>query len=182
MVSGQEWLWQARVGWQNVAIVVCEKMPIEADFYQWLAFAPATSPVWNKYVRQLIDTQEWGILNFLFEMRGEELYEMSIEVEEILAAYEPEEAARLLESWNRVVLKWLPRATPAQRLAGLKPEEILASMKPEERLAGLTPEEMGQALTGLKPEERLAGLTPEERLDLLKQLSASLDDQAKKDK
>jgi len=167
MVSGQEWLWQARVGWQNVAIVVCEKMPVEEDYYQWLAFAPATSPVWNKYVRQLIDTQEWGILSFLFEMRGEEMYEMSIEVAEILAAYEPEEAARLQESWNRVILKWLPTATPKMQ------SEALKMMK------GLTPE---QRLEGLKPEERLAGLTTEERLALFNQLSASLDDQTKKDK
>ncbi len=103
---------------------------------------------------------------------------MTIEVEEILAAYEPEEAARILESWNRVVVKWLPRATLAQRLSGLKLEERLSGLKPEERLSGLKPEER---LSGLKPEERLAGLTPEERLALLKQLSASLDDPAKKD-
>ena len=92
---------------------------------------------------------------------------MSIEVAEILAAYEPEEAARLQESWNRVILKWLPTATPKMQ------SEALKMMK------GLTPE---QRLEGLKPEERLAGLTTEERLALFNQLSASLDDQTKKDK
>lgn len=163
MVDGHEWLWQARCGWQDVVIVVCEKMPVEEDYYKWLAFAPSDSEVWNKYVQQLVTGREWQLLSFLFEMRGEEMYEMSIEVEEILAAYEPEEAARLQESWNRVILKWLPTASPEMR------QQALAKFKPEERLVGLKPEELGQAL---------AGLTPEQRLALLKQLSASPEDKA----
>ncbi len=130
------------------------------------------------------------MLSFLFEMRGEGRYEvdMNITVAEIFAAYGPEEAARLQESWNRLILKWMPTTnqemqqktlalmtalTPAQRLAGLTPQEILTALTPAQRLAGLTPQEI---LAGLTPEQLLVRLTPEEILAglTLKQILTAL--------
>ncbi len=106
----------------------------------------------------------------LFEMRGEEMYEMNIKVEEILAAYEPEEVARLQQEWGEIIVDWLPNASPEMRrkaLSYFRPEEIIASLKPEERLSGLKPEER---LSGLKPEERLAGMSATEREQLFRDL------------
>ena len=110
------------------------------------------------------------MLGFLFEMRGAEMYEMRIKVEEILAAYEPEEAARLQQEWNEIILDWLPTASPEMRrkaLSYFKPKEIIASLKLKERLSGLKPEER---LSGLKPKEILAGMSETEREQLFHDL------------
>ena len=51
-VNDQDWLWQARVGWQDVVVVVCQNLPIAKPFYPWLAFAPGKSLTWNRFNAQ----------------------------------------------------------------------------------------------------------------------------------
>ena len=153
MVDGQEWLWQARCGWQDVVIVVCEKLPVEKPFYQWLAFAPSGSEVWREFVPRLVAEQEWEMLGLLFEMRGKELYAMKLDVEELLAQYDPEEVARLQQEWGEIILDWLPTASPEMRRKALnkfKPEERLSGLKSKEILAGMSETEREQLFHDLE--------------------------------
>jgi hypothetical protein len=49
--AGKKWLYTARVGFQDVAIVVCRDLPLEPKFYKWLIFALLTVRLGNRLLR-----------------------------------------------------------------------------------------------------------------------------------
>ncbi len=160
-VNNQDWLWQARVGWQDVVVVVCQNLPIAKPFYPWLAFAPGKSLAWNRFVRAVVADQDWNLLSWLAQARPEELFEeifMNTELEQELAENYPAEWERLQAEYGRVARQWFATKAktnmPAVRemLAELPVEDRLAGLKPEDRLAGLTPEEIQTLLKKYAPQ------------------------------
>jgi hypothetical protein len=183
---GQEWLRRCRVGLQDVVVVICNQLPVEAKFADWIVFAPTDSAKWRKAVLMLARQRNWQLLELAQDLGQREFAAMTPELDKIFTEYagmdqeqfikDQQEAAklRLLQLSKlgpHALAGVLADLKPEERLAGLKPEERLADLKPEERLAGLKPEER---LADLKPEERLAGLKPEEREILRKILLEDL--------
>jgi len=155
-VNNQDWLWQARIGWQDVVVVVCENLPIARPFYPWLAFAPGKSLAWNGFIRAVVADQDWNLLSWLVQARPEEIFMDTLidtELEQELIKNHPAEWKRLQATYGRVTRHWF--ATKAKNNLPMV-REMLADLPIEDRLAGL------------KPEDRLAGLTPEEIQVLLK--------------
>jgi hypothetical protein len=173
----RKWLLQARCGWQDVAIVVCERLPIEPKYERWLMFAPATTQTWRNFLKMLAQERNIELLKMAQNMRPKEYDEMSPELEKIFAELEAEEPERYSQDWFEVIQHRFPMLKPnqkAQLLASLTSEERTVGLTPEEKLASLTSEER---LAGLTPEERLTGLTSEEMQELLKDLQKKLGQQ-----
>lgn len=53
-MPGRKWLCRERFGTQEIAIVICELLPVEPKYYPWLLFAPTKSEAWRECVRELI--------------------------------------------------------------------------------------------------------------------------------
>jgi hypothetical protein len=191
----REWLLQARCGWQDVVIVVCERLPIEPKYERWLMFAPATSQTWRSFLKMLAQEQNWELLEVAKKLRPKEFKLMSPELEKYFEELRAEEPELYDKKWWEIVNLPLPdpkylkpeqlaqlmsKLAPEERTIGLTPEERTIGLTPEERTIGLTPEERTIGLTpeertiGLTPEERTIGLTPEQKLELLKTLQKEL--------
>jgi len=186
------WLLRFRVGFLDIAIIICRLLPLEEPYYQWLLFAPSGSLKWREFVKMLIRKGDRTLLRLIQQLKPKEFNLITLNIAEILKEFSPEERARyeqdrleLLQNELRVLGELNPQKmgemlaglTPEQRLAGLEPETLTARLTSEQRLAGLEPEqrlaglEPEQRLAGLEPEQRLAGLEPEQRQKLLELLS-----------
>lgn len=53
-VPERKWLRRERFGNQEIALVICELLPVEPKYYPWLLFAPSKSETWRKYIEELI--------------------------------------------------------------------------------------------------------------------------------
>lgn len=151
-------IYQGRCTLQDVAIVVCEQLPIIPKYAIWLLFADPTTETWRETLRML--AQE-GLLNLLLEasqMAPKEYKNMSLEIEEILAEYTSEEREQYLNDLQALTKDNLTRFKLEQLsdvLSALSPEQRFVGVTPEERLKGLAPEELGEALSKLPPEEKM---------------------------
>jgi len=161
--KGRPWLWQGKVGFQDVAIVVCRDLPLEPIYYSWLVFAPSDSSKWKEYIEILVREGRIGLLEVVQKLRPRELYAMlkykGRDLEELARVEgwvppidDPEVEELQVEVINMMLQNLVAKKS---KKVGL----IVSKLKPEERLSGL------------KPEERLSGLKPEERAELLKLLT-----------
>lgn len=157
--KNREWLLQENFGFQRVAIVICEKLPLEEKYYQWLVFAPSKTKKWHDFVKQLILTgKDDELLKAASAMREKEaqmVYKELIDSGEL----DPQEKARITKDRIEAIQIALNdfQKNPEElslALSGIQPEKILSGLKPEERVAGLKPEEIAQGLNSLSPEER----------------------------
>jgi hypothetical protein len=159
---GREWLLQTRCGWQDVAIVVCERLPLEPKYERWLMFAPASSQTWRSFIKMLVQEQNEALLRTAQILRPKEFEMMAPELEKIMEQLEAEEPEQYANDWFEAI---------KMRLARLKPNQLAQAV------AELPTEQKSQALAGLTPEERLAGLTPTEMQELLRDLQKKLGQQ-----
>ena len=165
-VNGYKWLWRAKVGLQNVAVVVCRDLPFEERYFKWLGFAPTTCKNWRKLVATLVRTgSDWELLNLLEGMRPKEvrkIMDKTIDEMSIEGSLPPEYRAQLeanrLEVAEYVLTRLSKRLPPKEFIQMFNIKELLTLFPAEERLAGIP------------AEERLAGLSPEEKQKLLKTL------------
>lgn len=165
-VPERKWLRRGKFGNQEIALVICELLPIEPKYYPWLLFAPAKSETWRKLVRELLTTDGYGDL--LDEAIALHLDQVQVIYEEVAEMARSGKSSRI-PTWQRERMEAFKRVLQKEREDGdkLLLDAVLSIYPPEERLAGL------------KPEERLAGLKPEELEALLKLLQ---EQQPKKDK
>lgn len=165
-VADKEWLWQAKCGWQDVIVMVCERLPIEPEYYGWLDFAPSDTQKWRDYLTTLIGSRNWQRLEAVRRIRPKEVAMTAADIDALLKQYSPEEIKRLNEDWVAAFKIWSPTADPKyvaqifadwspEKLASLiPPEKYLATLSPEERVAGLSPEVIAQlASKQAKPED-----------------------------
>lgn len=160
--QAQPWLWRGRVGLQEVAVVVCRELPLEPRYYQWLLFAPATSRKWREFVKMLAREGNTSMLEVVRNLRPKEYEFMTVDIQELLKEYTPEERKRYIKDWLSAFASELPAMAEempedlSQTIAKIKPELRVAGMNLEERLAGLTPEQRRELLKLLVSEEKKA--------------------------
>ncbi len=171
-VKGRKWLWQAKVGLQNVAVVVCRDLPFEEKYFDWIAFASTNTLIWQKLVTLMIEKDiESRLLQYLLDLRRVEVVKiMSKFIDDLIAQgrLTPEYVAQLKEQHiyaNRLLLKLVREKVSPEEFAEIfNWNELLPNMSIEERLAGIPAEER---LAGIPAEERLAGIKPEELVSAL---------------
>jgi hypothetical protein len=163
----REWLLVAKVGFFEVAIVICRKLPLDEKYYDWLVFAPANSPVWKRAVRKFILENNKRMLYIAEDLRPKEFAMVG-------KAVKDEVLQQIHEEFMTPEIREYLRNNPvemANRVEGVKIQLAELAAESQENLADvlevLDPQ---QRIAGLKPEERLSGLKPEERETLLKLL------------
>lgn len=161
-VPGRPWLRVGRVGWQDVAIVLCDYLPVEPRYAPWLLFASPRSQTWREFVLLMARARDTEMLDKAFNLSPKEFTKMTTEVKRIFDAYGPAEKARIRAEWREALPVWLKEFSGDLG-------DVLEAVSPEERVAGL------------KPEERVAGLKPEERQKLLEMLLAEQQELDKSD-
>ncbi len=156
----KNWLWRGRVGFQDVAIVVCRDLPIEEPYYNWLAFAPADTTKWKSFVRTLLKQNNRPLLDLTSRLRPKEFAMLKMNAEELLAQARaeglltPEDELRLKQERaeaNLIILEKL-----AKQLS--KPlYEVLSTVPPQklsEVFSNLPAEKLNDLISRFKPEER----------------------------
>ena len=72
---GREWLLQGEFGFQQVAIVVCERLPLNEKYFEWIFFAPSNSKKWQAFVDSIILSGEYSeLLEAALSMRPVEVF------------------------------------------------------------------------------------------------------------
>lgn len=157
-VPGRKWLRREKFGNQEIALVICELLPVEPKYYPWLLFAPTKSEAWRGCVKELILNRGKyrGLLEEATALRLKQVNEVYKELIEMaksgkidLSKFRREQLEAVKEiieeerqEGNSFFLNGIISAFPTkERLADIKPEEVLANFKPEEVLAGIKPEE-----------------------------------------
>lgn len=168
----RRWLLTARWGWLDVAIVVCDELPVEPRYSPWLLFSPPTTAKWRETLLMLARERNWEFLDLAAALSPEEYRKMEVQIYDILAQYGPEEQERLRKEWGTAVTKsWptLDKVTKKRILANAEPDELKGT------LASYSTEQL---------QESLADLTEQQKEALLKLLAKrkSAKKPSKKDK
>lgn len=147
-VGDREWLLEGRVGWQDVAIVLCGKLPIEPRYAPWLLFASPRSDTWHEFLKMVANNRDFDMLREAAKLNPNEIKRevrsMSSDLRKIINEFSPAEFTRLRTEWKEALPFWLDYLSddlgdvldvvpPEKRLAGLKPEDVLRGLKPEEK-------------------------------------------------
>lgn len=149
-VPNRKWLRRSKFGNQEVAIVICELLPVEPKYYPWLLFAPSKSETWRKFIEELVMSGSYpDLLDEALALRMERVEVIYREVVEMA------NSKRRLTKWEKERIQAFKNVLERERAEGEVAllNVILSTFPVEERVAGLNPEER---LTGLKPEEREA--------------------------
>jgi hypothetical protein len=77
------WLRRAKVGFQNIAVIVCRDLPLERQFYRWLLFAPSDGKKWRAFIRRLKLEGEGELLDFAKKLRPREVAMVKVNAEEL---------------------------------------------------------------------------------------------------
>ena len=156
--AGKGWLWQGQCGPQKIIVIVCRDLPLQAEWYEWLAFAPSDSKTWRDFVFKMLYEDNERILQILQDLRPEEFEVAKSLMDELIEKGEiPQREVRRIERGRvRAAQIALTDFTKRRRE---RLEETLSVLSPEDRLIGLS------------PEDRLAGMTAEERQELRKLLA-----------
>ncbi len=113
----RHWEWWARVGLQNVLLIVCRDLPIEPRYYEWLIFAPADSTKWRDLVIALAREHNIEVLQQIYNMRPKEFEIMKPNVDKIIES-DPENQAQYIKNVRRVF-----NVTNKKLVESLEPEE-----------------------------------------------------------
>lgn len=127
--SGRNWLQRCRVGLQEVVVVVCNLLPLEEKYADWLLFAAADTKHWREAMRLLAQKRNWELLEQAERLRPKEFAQMKTEFDEVLSQYDAKEQARLRADWLEAFKITLPdmlKRTPEDV------DEVLASLSPEQ--------------------------------------------------
>ena len=157
--EGRERLWRARYGWQDIAVVICERLPIEPRYADWLLFAPPTTETWHQTLRMLAAQHNWELLTEALNINPKEFERMSTEIENLYDEMSPKERGRIMQEWFEVIQK---KVTEYRKNDPAKAAAILNEYPASERLSGL------------KPEERIGDLDEAGQEELLKLLQKRL--------
>jgi hypothetical protein len=107
--QARPWLRRAKVGFQNIALLVCRDLPIERPFYRWLLFAPSDGKKWQAFIRKLKVEGESELLEFARKLRPREVAMVKVNADELweLARQEgaltPEVEARLAQEREEAI-------------------------------------------------------------------------------
>ncbi|NWJ97961.1 MAG: hypothetical protein HXX20_19575 [Chloroflexi bacterium] len=179
----REWLYRAQIGYQDVALVVCEKLPLESRYASWLLFADAGTQKWRDFIKMAALEHNWKILELARDLRPKEFNAMATRALELFEQYGPKERARLKADWWYVFKDLIPKMSIEEPkelstiLSAIDPEtlkKVLSNVSPEQMgqvLSNVSPEQMGQVLSGVSPEQMgqvLSNVSPEQRAQLLK--------------
>ena len=157
--EGRERLWRARYGWQDIAVVICERLPIEPRYADWLLFAPPITETWHQTLRMLAAQHNWELLTEALNINPKEFERMSTEIENLYDEMSPKERGRIMQEWFEVIQK---KVTEYRKNDPAKAAAILNEYPASERLSGL------------KPEERIGDLDEAGQEELLKLLQKRL--------
>lgn len=143
--QGQPWLWQARFAVQEIAIVVCRDLPLEAQFYDWLVFVPSDNKRWPETVKEFLRARRADLFDFARRLHPEEFEKMNLDIDykKIFSELDPKKRHRLKKGFRNLVLSDL------KNLAEDEPEDfeyILSSLKPEQLADALTDEQLEEIL------------------------------------
>lgn len=152
------WLWRASYFFQEIAIVVCRDLPLEPQYYEWLAFAPADSTSWRALIRLALRDDKRDLLELISNMRPKEFKAMSIDY---LADVDPKERERLNQEWAEVLEEELPRLAaeaPAafqKLIASVDLEKVVEAIGIEQLAEAIGVEQLAETLTDEQMEEIL---------------------------
>ena len=132
--DNREWLYRARIGYQEVALVVCEKLSLEPRYGSWLLFADANTQKWRDFIMMAASQHNWELLELARDLRPKEFNAMASQVLELFEQYGPKERARLKADWWEVIDDLLPKMSSEnpEKLLDLM-DHALSTLKPEER-------------------------------------------------
>ena len=161
--DNREWLYRARIGYQEVALVVCEKLPLEPRYGSWLIFADATTQKWRDFIKMTASQHDWELLELARGLRPKEFSAMASQILELFEQYSPEERARIRnDSWDFI-------DTMMQKM-GIEEREKLISVVGHV-FPIFEPEDLDQVLSGVKPEDLgqfLSKLPPDKKAEVMK--------------
>jgi hypothetical protein len=168
------WLYRANLGLQDVVVVVCEYLPLEPLYLNWLIFAAADGETWREAILLAVKEHRLEILKLAREMHPKEYEAMGSKIKLLFEQYSPQERERLKRDWFEVLKDVLPQMGREEpRDLG----ELLAEVEPKtlgQALDNLEASNLGQALGNLEINnlaQALNQLTPEQRALLLKLLT-----------
>ncbi|MEI6045977.1 MAG: hypothetical protein WCS37_16630 [Chloroflexota bacterium] len=118
------WLFRGQVWELEVAIVVCELLPLEERFYSWLYFAPATSLKWHDFVKMLLLKGEIDHLEVAMQLNLREFILVTLESKVQVEGFSPEEQQAYQRNLLELIELQLEGLTPEERLGGITPEEL----------------------------------------------------------
>jgi hypothetical protein len=139
-------LYTARSGGKDIVVVVCGRLPLERQYFEWLLFAPSTSQKWRDFVTMLAEAGERELLVVAQEMRPKEYQPMESMIDEILEGKTEKQQKEHLEAWLRLVRSSMPRA---KRKVPEKFEEFL-----EDLVKDMTPAERQKLLEQLLQKDK----------------------------
>jgi hypothetical protein len=147
-------IYDLRWGIREIRLIVSSQIKKEERNAPWLMFSAVEEKV-----------------RYGFSRYSGKLDEMSITINDLLAAYQKEGVITMpytLEDYRRDIKeRALKMMTPEERLRGLPPEERLRGLPAEEIFRRFSPEER---LKGLSPEDVFRKFSPEEIEDCLKKM------------
>jgi hypothetical protein len=166
------WLRWARVGFQNIALIICRDLPVERRFYRWLLFAPSDGKKWAEFIRKLRVEGEEELLELAEQLRPKEFRMMKLNREELWeqarkeGALTPQVEARLAKERAEgieILLSDLENRDYFQMKASVDPmtdeqlSRMVNSLSPI-RLAGLisylSPVQVQRAISLVKSEKQ----------------------------
>jgi MgtE intracellular N domain len=151
--ANKGWLYRANVGLQDVAVVVCDELPLEPLYLDWLIFAAADGEIWRKAILLAVKEGNLEILKLAREMHPKEYEAMGSTINLLFDQYSPQERERLKRDWFDVIKEVLPKMSREEPenlkyvLSGLEPEFLAQA------LSGLEPKDLAQILNQLPPEQ-----------------------------
>jgi hypothetical protein len=80
---GRPWLLRTKIGFQNVALVICRDLPFERRYYEWLVFAPSDGKRWKTFIQRLEEEGEKKLLDIAARLRPKEFAVTKATVDDI---------------------------------------------------------------------------------------------------
>jgi len=96
-VLGRSWLRRCYVGLQEVIIVICNLLPVEPRYADWVIFTPADQPNWREAVRMFARERNWELLDMARDLNKTRFAKMDAELKEIFLTYGSEDRERFLK-------------------------------------------------------------------------------------
>ena len=132
------WLRRCYIGLQEVVIVICNLLPVEPRYADWLIFTPTDQPKWREAVRMFARERNWRLLDMARDLNKTRFAKMDAELKEIFLTYGSEDREQFIKEQREAY------------------DAMTFSMKQND------PEGWKEALTKLEPEELAESLSSEQ--------------------